>query len=170
MHKASNAEDLISQTNASTTNRNQIVLSEYTTLPGFANRRAVTRYSWFELGEPSKVPPDGHHSAFAIAFEPSRCTDGNNVSSPPFSGFTKTSIEATQFGLYLFEQVAPRITKMSLVQNVDLGGSIPGWVMNSLVAVALAFVIRIQDKFRRRDRVVDKVCSTNHGGDASTSS
>ena len=140
--------DLVRRTNASDARRSQVVKTEYTIAPGIANRRSVIKLSWFKL--------ESIEGGDAIVFE--SVTAARSAADEEISDeFTKSSVLATANGLFVFERVAPRITRMTLVQQAELGGAIPKFVMNSLIASSLSTVIEIQNKFRRVDSIVDKV-------------
>jgi hypothetical protein len=150
IHRAINGE-LVRQTNATECSRSQNVEAEFKIAPAIKNRKSKTRYSWFkieEAGEPTQ------RWNYAIVFEPASST--RDVADAQ-TGFTKGSVEATSNGLFLLEKVAPRITKMIMLQKADLRGSIPVWLMNLGTTFVLSLVTHVQDKFRRVDRVVDKV-------------
>ena len=153
--------DLVRRTDASESNRSQTVASENKVSPGLAYRRSETKYSWskLELGEnENKLTLTGYVIAFEpVLFGKAGHRQPNEELKCSENDFSEKSVVATTFGLFLLEKIAPRITKMTMVQRVDLGGDIPYWVMNLGAAHVLSLVNNVQETFRRVDRVVDKV-------------
>ena len=157
-HVESNGKFLVRQTDASEdqyARRSQIVKVEYKISPGVAHRRSMTKYTWFMLASGLNG-----HEAYAIAFEPAPDPLYNTNRAPLLLGFTKKSVEARSHGIFLFEKIASRITRMTYVSKFDLGGStlLPGWVVTShVVTSVMSQVFQLQDKYRRVDKVVDEV-------------
>ena len=148
--------DLVRRTDASELSRSQTFETEYSLAPGIANRRTQTKYTWFQRdasGDTNHQKSGGY--LYAIAFEPAvtRKNDANSATG----GFSKNSVVAISRGVFLFERITQRSTKMTMVQRADMGGKMQVWVMNSLVAYALSLIVDVQEKFRRADQIVDKV-------------
>ena len=139
MHRKKHGNVLIRTTDISNTSRSQVVLAEQKTVRAAANRRYETKFTW------ARTVAD----TIAVAFEPT--TQGG-------AGlFTQGAVVGGIRGLYLFEKVAHDISRFTIVQSVDLGGSMPPWYVRTLVPTAVSLIRRVQQKFRRTDRVIDKV-------------
>ena len=91
------------------------------------------------------------NEAYAIAFE--------SVNTPGKEALVSSNkvITGTSTGIYILERVATRITRIIMVQQADIGGSIPKWLMNTQITFALSIVLAVQEKYRRKDRTIDKV-------------
>ena len=131
--------------------RSQIFSSETTISPGLKSRRQETKMTWLRQEDAGTV---------SVCFEPVGAGEGgrgdeSSVVVPP-PGFSKSSIAATTTGMYMIKEVSPRITTLTVVQTLDLGGSLPTWLRMSLLVNALSLVGRVQDKFRRIDADVDR--------------
>ena len=66
-------------------------------------------------------------------------------------------VKATTNGVYKIRPIAPNICELTLVQCANFGGKLPAFVADANVAKGLLTLIQIQTRFRRTDRVVDKV-------------
>ena len=131
--------------------RSQVEVAEYKTATGFANRIFVTCLAWSKLER-------GYNGneAYAIAFEPFYTEKGSVEDAKMYSS-THAAVLASSSGLYVVERVAARITNLTYVLTSDVGGLVPKWLMKSLNIYALTSLIEIQEKYRRVDKVVDKV-------------
>ena len=130
--------DLLRQSDASEVSRNQIFQTEQKLAPGFANRWYEVESTWVKLQD---------NGSIVQAFRPTVKGDTGL--------FTPGSLGAFHTGMYHFEQVAPRITRFTLVQKTICVG-IAQWFLKMLVKTAFSVVLRVQDKFRRVDSVIDK--------------
>lgn len=146
VHRKGNG-DLIRQTDATLNSRTQVFEVEYKMAATIANRYGVMLQSWFQL-----EPSSSGQKRYAIAFE-----TVPNRREPQDGPFTKNSVKAVNIGLYLFEEVAARISKFTMIQKVDMGGQLPTWLVNALAVFGLSTVSDVQKNFKRTDRVVDKV-------------
>ena len=138
--------DLPRQTDATDTSRTQVVQSEYRLTTGMANRSGTTSYTWLHM-DPSQYKG---RDAYAIAFDSVPHREGSHLL------FSKGAVKVTTLGVFFFETVAPRISKFSMLQKVDLAGKLPGWLVNALTEFAMGLVRNAQLKFVRTNRVVDK--------------
>ena len=148
-HREREGGNLLRVTDASDKSRTQVVKIEYKMARGIQNRRSTLINSWFRVESENPVLGIGFYYVLAFDAVPDSSTDSEE--------FSASSVRATSFGMLSFETVAPRITKVTLVQKADLGGGIPKWLTNSLVDSALNTVVTAQELFRRTDRIVDKV-------------
>ena len=136
-HREKNGE-LTRVTDASDTSRTQVIATEMKIAPGLKHRWSVTMFTWSFTAS----------GDIAVAFEPTARTSAWL--------FTDGAVEAKHTGLYTLKKLASRITTLTLVQKAELGGAVSQWLMMMSVARAFALLLRVQEKFRRRDKVVDK--------------
>ena len=66
-------------------------------------------------------------------------------------------IPATCEGVYLIESLAPRVSRVTVIQQSDVGGSIPSWVMHKMLTSSFSLLLETQEKLGRTNRIVDKV-------------
>ena len=97
--------DLLRVSDMPLKSRNQVYRVELKLGPGVHNRRAITKYTWFNLESSGR-------EGFCMIWEP--CTSLND---PVEDGFTARSTEAKSKGIYLFEKIAPGKTKFTMVQT-----------------------------------------------------
>ena len=104
-----------------------------------------------------KIPNyKGRGEAFILAFAPrENCNESLLPPLPSFPNQSQTIVGKTR-GIYILEKIASYVTRLTLVQQVDMAGSVPQFVMRSLVSSSLQIVQSVVDKFRRRGKVVDK--------------
>ena len=138
MHQAKYGKLLRVTDATENSSRSQVIAAEYKIAPNFSNRWGETRYTWDTMESGDVV----------VAFEPF-AQGGAGL-------FTKGAIEGKSTGLYHFTKVAPKITTFTLVQKVDLGGAVPNWLMKTLVKTVFSLLLRVQERFRRRDKEVDR--------------
>ena len=150
-HRGANGERLVRQTDAKDDSRTQVYQSEYKMIPTIANRSTTLTNSWFQL-DPSVLGRE----AYAIAFATTQDHDDGKQQGSPHP-FSKNAVKVNVAGIYLFERLAPRVTKFTMRQSVDLGGQVPLWLTNAMAAYILESALEVQNVFRRTDSVVDKV-------------
>ena len=142
-HRRSNGA-LVRRTDATETSRTQMYEVEMTLATGIASRCFTSSFTWFKL-DPSVLGRE----AYAMTIDREKGTQD--------SPFTPKAVAGTSVGIFLFERVAPRITKFTMIQQVDLNGHIPTWLMNSLAVYGLGLTLEVQNRFRRANKVMDKV-------------
>lgn len=71
--------------------------------------------------------------------------------------FAGSFVKGTTRGAWKVKPVAPYICELTLVQTASYGGTIPTWVSNSKAVTGLLSLKKIQQRFRRPDKAVDKV-------------
>ena len=130
--------DLLRETDASDKSRSQVMSIEQRTAPGFDNRWFETKLTWARRASGELV----------VSFEPT--TQGGATR------FTPGAVAGKITGFFLFKQVAPRVTMFTIFQAADLGGLVPKWFAKALIPTALTLILRVQEKFRRTDRIIDK--------------
>ena len=108
--------------------------------PGFHNRRAELTQTWFKL----EGGLNGNE-AYAITLESHKSPHQDHESL----GFTKSSVQASTRGIYIFERLAPRSTRFTMLQQGDLGGHAPIWVKNLVASHFLSMVVELQKRFKR---------------------
>ena len=138
-HREKNGDGLIRKTDASDKSRSQVVAAEIKVGPAIANRRGETKWTWART-KPGEV---------AVAFEPTVQGGAGR--------FSNGAVEAKLNGLYLFQELAPHITTFTQVETLDFGSFIPSFLVDTLVRYGFSLTLRLQEKFRRADRVIDKV-------------
>ena len=147
-HRKDNG-NLIRVTNSPPCSRSQVAKMEIRLAPGISNRYAESTFHWFKL-----VKGYNGNDAFVIFWDPHDSMDGEERASLVSSNNVVT---ATSRGLYIFERLATRITRVTNIQNRDAGGAIPKWLMNAQIAVAMATIRIVQAKYRRANKIIDKV-------------
>ena len=117
---------------------------------GFDNREFHNWLVWAKLEEYNG------HEAYVMAFAPrEECDVALLPPLPTFLDQSNTTVGKT-IGIYIFERLAPQITRMTFVQQAEMRGSIPPLILNSLVRSSLQIVQRLVDDFKRRGRDVDE--------------
>ena len=127
------------------------IVSAVMKLPAGAADRVF--HGWFVW---SKIPNYHGHEAFVLAFAPREECDASLL--PPLPSFPNASraIVGETKGIYLFETLAPEVTRMSLYQQASMEGDIPQFVINALVSKSLNTVQRVVDRFKRNGKAVDQ--------------
>ena len=134
----------------------QVVRQENKLAPGISNRRGAVRYSWFRCAPGFSDLGD----AYVIAFEPD--VEASTDPAGQHEGlnenrFTANSIVISTWGLVTFERLAPRVTRVCMVQKVILGGDIPQLIVNKLVKTSFTMLENLQKKYKRSNFDVDGV-------------
>lgn len=103
---------------------------------------------------------DGDYFAYTLAFGPAEEYALTSLFEKPFEAAEHeraVSVRGNMRGVYKVVPVAAGLSETTLIQTADLGGSIPSWVTTYSLSGHLLAVLKLQDYFRRPDRVVDKV-------------
>ena len=150
IHRRAHGTALVRRTDAKESSRTQTYELEITLATGIANRCFTNSFTWFKLETDITT---GQREAYVMTIDRDNGTTHRGGGSP----FTAKAVTGASIGIYLFEKVAPRITKFTMVQQVDLGGQIPNWLVNSFAVYGLGITLDVQNRFRRVDRVMDKV-------------
>ena len=75
-----------------------------------------------------------------------------------FSNDAATFAKGTTSGAWKVNPIGQNICEVTTIQTMNLGGSrIPGWLPRATLVSGLLAVKRLQMRFRRSDRIVDKV-------------
>ena len=130
-----------------------MIISQVATLPmPFKKRVFDTRFVWGKAEFRS-------HEAYIIGFEPLAldkplCKEVDHL--PFVHDGKKNTVKGTTVGVYVFEVLAPRLTRMTLIQRGDAGGSLPLWLMNRGLAYSLDVILSVQGRYQRSNIAVDK--------------
>ena len=124
--------------------RSSVFSAAYKFPPPFANRQANTWNVW------DKLESFNGNEAYIVCYEPHKIEEAKR---------DPNLIPLKLNGIYVIEKLAPNISRLTMITNGDAGGSIPKWLMNTLIQYTLSVVVDVQDKFRRADKTVDKVSS-----------
>ena len=117
---------------------------------GFANR---VFHGWFVW---SKIPDYNGHETLVIAFAPRE--DCDIFLLPPLPSFQNETniITGKTFGIYIIEKLAPQVTRLTLIQQANMGGKIPKFLTDLSVSNSVGNVQRVVHRFKRNGKLVDK--------------
>ena len=108
---------------------------------GIQHRRGLAKYSWFKL-EPGKN--SSGFEGYCQVWEPD-VSSNDHVDE----GFTRNSVEATSKGIFLIEKIGEGRAKLTMVQQVTLGGRIPLWAISWMIPNFLSTIVTVQEKFKK---------------------
>jgi len=127
-----------------------IVFSAGIKMPTGVNNRVF--HSWFAW---DRVKNYNGNEALILAFAPTEQYDQTLLPSTPSFPNQSETIIGKSYGIFIFESLAPRVTRMAFIQQVNMGGSIPVFLLNSLIPYASSIVQQMVDRFKRRGKEVD---------------
>ncbi len=93
--------------------------------------------------------------AIAIAFVPREKWSQSSLC--PIHLIPPATVVAATYGMFLFERLAPEITRISFVQRVELRGSIPNFIVSLSAVQSLSVVERLQERLQRPAAIADRV-------------
>ena len=124
------------------------ILSTSRRMPtGFQNRFYNTWSVWDKSVNRDK------EDVYFLAYAPSdECT-----ALVPEIATTPGFLKGSSRGYYKIEALTLNICVVSMVQSTSAGGSIPTWIVSLHTSKTLHSIERLQDKYRREGKMVDKV-------------
>jgi len=104
----------------------------------------------------NKIPNYNGHVTYVLAFAPRELCDSVLLPPPPSFPNQDSTIVGKSSGVYIFEVLAPQVTRMTLIQQAELGGKIPLFLMNMLIKSRLSGVQKSVNAFKRKGDQVDE--------------